>query len=414
MSKEFKMLFAAVCAVAQGTETVFCPDLPEGMDWKLWMTLLREQSVPALAARALALSPLAMPEAFRSWAKHQYLFLSAKEGYRRSETLRLLTRLRAAGFSPAVLKGFAVGAFYAAPDCRISGDIDILIPIAEETRLCEFLVREEGCRIVPRALGNHSIAQHPVLGTIEVHVSLFASDTSEQWFGGLAAEPQHPFVYVETAEGGFWGLDPRDNMHFLLLHAIKHFIGGGLNLRNIVDCAVFFIKNQTGLDIPALRETLQSLRFDTLCDAFLYACMEIGGLALPLATETRLRQEAPRLAPLAETLLADLEEHMFLREDEDFSRGRTGIEFAKRRMGKAAYAKTAARKRVKIGLRRVFPTRLQLTNEYPVLRRLPALLPFVWAIRSVKKLFWHEKDENTNAAQTHRLELFAAMGMFPE
>jgi len=408
MSREFKLLFAAVCAAAQGRAL----SVSEPVDWKRVMALLREQSVPALAARALATAGDGVPDAVRSWAKHQYLFLSAREGHRRGEVLRLLERLGAAGFAPVVLKGFAVGAHYAAPDCRVSGDIDILVPPARESLLCEFLVREEACSVVPRGLGNHSIVQHPELGMIEVHVSLFDEGTSEEWFGGYGAEPQHPFARVETPEGSYLGLDARDNMPFLLLHAIKHFIGGGLTLRNVVDCAIFFAANYESIDRPALRAMLQELRYDRLCDAFLFAAMETGGFILPAPTAARLRQDAQRLAPLAEKLLADLETHIYLHDDENFSRSRTGQEFSRRRMGAAAYAQTQAKSRAQRRLRRVFPTRLQLTTEYPVLHKAPLLLPAIWLIRSAKKLFRHEKRNDTMEAQGHRLELFGEVGIF--
>ncbi|MCL2671565.1 MAG: nucleotidyltransferase family protein [Clostridiales bacterium] len=408
MSKEFRLLFSAICAAAQGREF----HIAEDVDWKQLLTLLREQSVPALATRALAFAPAGVPDAVRAWAKQQYMFLSAKEGYRRGEALRLLERLEDAGFSPVVLKGFAVGAHYAAPDCRISGDIDILVPLAEETPLCEFLAQNEGCSVDPRALGNHSIVRHPALGTIEVHVSLFAEDNSEEWFIGHGKEPQHPFARVETPEGSYRSLDARDHMLFLLLHGIKHFIGGGLILRNVVDCAVFFAANYENLDRPLLRATLEELRYDTLCDAFLYAAMDVGGFILPQATVERLQGDAARLSPLAEKLLTDLEEHVYLREDENFSRSRTGREFSRRRLGEAAYAQTKAKTRAQRRLRRIFPTRLQLSTEYPVLRKASLLLPAVWFIRSAKKLFRHEKANDNLEAQAHRLALFGEAGLF--
>jgi hypothetical protein len=408
MSKEFDFLFKTTAATVEG---IPCPDLPVDLDWKLMNTLMREQAVPALACRAIANSDFALPQAIRSWAKNQYLFLSAKESYRRGEALKLIGRIEKLGINPIVLKGFAVGRYYASPDCRISGDLDLLIHPNDEARLCAYLANKENCQITARVLGNHSIVQHPLLGMIEIHVSLYYEYTSQQWFEGRATDPKFPPIRISDPEGEYSTLCPQDTMLFLLLHAAKHFVTGGLNIRVICDCVIYYLKNSEKLDMKQIWDLLDELKLSTLAECF-FLLGQNAGFELCGELRERIESNEETLLPLARKLAADIEEHIFIRDDESYSRIKTQLEFTKKRVGKkrfVSYLKTEHRRAQK---KRLFPSRLQLIIEYPVLHKAPALMPLIWVLRSIKKLFNHAKlTDDTKALQLERLKLFEEMEM---
>ena len=408
MSREFDLLFAIAVAAATGAS---CPPLDGKPDMKLFAKLMREQAVSALATRAIALTPAEVPNDVRTWAKNQYLFLSARESHRRCESLKLIRRLEERGFSHVVLKGFAVGQYYAAPDCRISGDLDLLVDQKDETSLCAYLASEEGCHVTPRGLGNHSLVQHPVLGLLEIHVSLYYDYTAEQWFEGEATDAKYPPMRVESADGAYSVLHPQDAMLFLLLHAAKHFVTGGLNIRVLTDCAIFYTKNIDRLDMQPIWDMLDRLRLLTLIEAYFYTVAQ-AGFTLPKELDERLNAKRELLLPLVEKLKTDMEEHIFVRDDESYSRVLTMREFTRKRLGEKRFAAYIERERRKANIKRVFPSRLLLLVEYPVLRKAPLLLPAIWGVRAVKKLFKHAKySDETKALQIERLRLFEEMGM---
>ena len=48
-------------------------------------------------------------------------------------------QMNAAGIPALLIKGYAVADCYAAPDCRMSGDTDLLIEPKNEKRACAFM-----------------------------------------------------------------------------------------------------------------------------------------------------------------------------------------------------------------------------------------------------------------------------------
>ncbi|MGI6695196.1 MAG: nucleotidyltransferase family protein [Christensenellales bacterium] len=54
-------------------------------------------------------------------------------------TLRLIGKMNDAGIPALLIKGYAVADCYAAPDCRMSGDTDLLIEPKNEKRACAFM-----------------------------------------------------------------------------------------------------------------------------------------------------------------------------------------------------------------------------------------------------------------------------------
>lgn len=138
-----------------------------------------------------------------------------------------------AGLEPIVLKGFSVGAFYATPDLRQPGDIDLFFHRDYE-------------KVV-------DIVQHRGI-TVELN-----ANHDKFWYQGVLIElhsqpfrPLYPIpdldlspIWQETTVGRFRVLNIKANALLLLLHPAKHFMKEGLGLRQICDWAVF-LKCNTG------------------------------------------------------------------------------------------------------------------------------------------------------------------------
>ena len=130
-----------------------------------------------------------------------------------------------AGLEPIVLKGFSVGAFYATPDLRQPGDIDLFFHRDYEKVVD--IVQHRGITVELNA--NHDIELH------------------SQPFRPLYPIPDLDLspIWQETTVGRFRVLNIKSNALLLLLHPAKHFMKEGLGLRQICDWGVF-LKCNTG------------------------------------------------------------------------------------------------------------------------------------------------------------------------
>lgn len=132
-----------------------------------------------------------------------------------------------AGLEPIVLKGFSVGAFYAEPDLRQPGDIDLFFHRGYEQVVQ--IVQRRGIRV---ELNPHhdTFVYQGVL--IELHSRPFYPLVSIR---DLDLSP----VGQQTAVGRYRVLNIKANALLLLLHPAKHFMTEGVGLRQVCDWAVF-------------------------------------------------------------------------------------------------------------------------------------------------------------------------------
>lgn len=160
-------------------------------------------------------------------------------------TLEIFSWLEAEGLEPMVLKGRSVGAFYAEPDIRQPGDIDLFFHRDYE-RVVD-IVQRKGIRVELDA------------------------DHDKFWYQGVLIElhsqpfrPLYPIldldllpVWQETALGRYRVLNLKANALLLLLHPAKHFMNEGVGLRQVCDWAVFLKKYE---DAPELLEVFAEMK----------------------------------------------------------------------------------------------------------------------------------------------------------
>lgn len=153
--------------------------------------------------------------------------------------------LEAEGLEPMVLKGRSVGSFYADPDIRQSGDIDLFFH-RDYDKVVD-IVQRRGIRVELDA--NHDKFWYQGI-LIELHSQPF--------------RPLYPIldldllpVWQETALGRYRVLNLKANALLLLLHPSKHFMNEGVGLRQVCDWAVFLKKYE---DAPELLEVFAEMK----------------------------------------------------------------------------------------------------------------------------------------------------------
>lgn len=231
MTNEFRYMMQLLGAGACG----FVPPGPEAEpDWTRLVRLAREQSVDSLVALGLKNGPeIPCPPEIRSELTAM-MYRRAVSFHRRQHlVMGLLGRMEAAGIRAVLLKGYSVGRFYASPECRISGDTDVYVLPRDEERAKAFL-RGEGFEIAERSETEHHYAcTHPDMGLLELHVRFYDELAEEHWFRESALDVfiREEFKRMDSPDGAYYTLGDTDNLIFLTLHLVKHFIHSGLSGR---------------------------------------------------------------------------------------------------------------------------------------------------------------------------------------
>ena len=382
MTNEFKALMQLVGAAAQGKAV---SGLPDDMDWPKLERLANEQAVQTLLGYALKLSPaLACPEELRKRLIGQMRQLAFSNNAWKATILRLIQQMNDAGIPALLIKGYAVADCYAAPDCRMSGDTDLLIEPKNEKRACVFM-KANGFAVERRwTNGHHDVCRHPQLGCVELHVMLYDEIVEDVWFGRMDGRELvcESAIEVATQDGSYRTLGYTDHMIFLMLHLIKHFIMTGMSLRMMLDVALFFSHHAERIDSARFWKTMESLKYGTIAQSILWAMVRYCGI--DATSIPGLCEACPKQVGM---ILDDLENGGWLGKLDEKAREEGWYEYNRQRLiengGKAYYWRYMIWWKMGMYINALFPSRKKLEEQYPRVKKNAFWIPFVWLHRLV-------------------------------
>lgn len=349
-------------------------------DWQEVIRIATEQNVETLVACALVNSPqLVCPEPIREYLLDGMRTESAGNLIRKHRILSLLSELKAAGIDARIIKGYAVARYYRYPDSRKSVDTDLLIS-AEQEETCIQFMRERGFRVDPRtSTSHHTVCQHPKLGMVELHVSLYAELIRDVWFQNLEdiVDAREPALAVMLEEGSFSTLGHTDQLIFLTLHLVKHFILGAVTLRMMLDIALYFACNRTEVDTERFWSVMEKLRYRKLVNCILWTMVKYGGFRT---------EDFPgitvEMTELEQRILDDMLEGGYLGCEEKEARQESGMEYNRqlqlKTKSQGQYVWHMLRYKLRGSVKRMCLTGEQLKREYPVAEKFRISIPFVW------------------------------------
>ena len=174
----------------------------------------------------------------------------------------IIGKMEDEGIKCCVLKGETLAVLYQTPECRASGDVDLLISEKDEPRALEIL-RESGFEVEIRAKsGNHDECFHESLGALELHVSLYYDIMQDVWFDNQEMITE-PFRKV----GDVWALGITDGYIYTLLHAVKHFLSNGLCVKQIMDVLLYEKAYRSEIDFERVNKLLTHLKYKSFSDS---------------------------------------------------------------------------------------------------------------------------------------------------
>lgn len=421
MTKEFKALMCLVGAAAQGKGI---NELPNDLNWTVIESLANEQAVQTLLGYALRLSPeLRCPFELREKLVAQMRQTAFSNSAWKSSTMQLLKEIREAGIHALLIKGYAVANCYAAPDTRLSGDVDIWIRSKDEKRACAFMKTKGFSVKNRRANEHHDVFQHPQLGCVELHVMLYDELVGDVWFRRTEdqAYVQEPDLEVSTPDGWYYTLGYTDHLIFLMLHLIKHFIQSGLSLRMMMDVTLFYIQNMNKIDSARVWKTMQSLKYETLVQCILCAMSHYCGIGVEV-----IKWQYSELSGRIDMILDDLESGGWLGKKSKSERAEGWYEYNRQVLLKKwtmkQYLFYMLRWKTRTYIKSIFPNREVLMDEYPCVQNRHILIPFVWLHRLVFRGICAIKDgiltdcivvnpDEIGTEGEKRIKMFEMLGM---
>ncbi len=377
MTYEFEYLMHLFACGSKG----LTPQPPrQSVDFDRLIQLAQEQSVLPLVGTALSkTSDIGFPSekvtALVNITRKQALSNYVK----RRQIFKLLQDFEKAGIQAVLLKGYAVADMYAEPDCRISADTDIYVNIKDEKQSYK-LLREHGFKVNPRShLSHHAVCEHPQMGHIELHAILYAKIVEDVWFEKTNDQQFICEAYErhESEDGSFYTLGKTDNLIFIVLHMIKHFIFCGTSLRQMMDIALYLNTYKNQINFKRFWEMLESLRYQKLMNTVLSVLVSYCGfLSNNLFGFVKVDDTA------ISALLEDLETGGWLGTNESDKRKSAWYKYNRIKFTEkgtsVSYWFYMAKRNIIYYFLSIFPPLSSLKKKYPYAVKIIWFVPIAW------------------------------------
>ena len=329
--------------------------------------------------------------------------LVLQQSFREEGFLKVYGELLKNGLKPMVVKGIVCRHLYPKPEFRFSADEDLLI-LPNEAEAYDKVLSSLGFRKQEDFRENsYETSYFTDDGLhIELHTSLFSTKT--EYFNRYNEVMKDAFdkaVCIQVGNESLYTLCPTDHFVFLLLHTLKHFINGGVGIRQICDIMLF------------VRQYAEEIDFKTACDRLTYTKADrfsagvfaIGGKYLGFEKEADLYNSAKgNSLTECDDLLSDI-----------LCAGVYGGATMVRRHS-AQMTWDAVHGKKKRLLHRLFPPLKELDTRFDYARKAPVLLPVAWIHRLFIYLARTDKKGVSAPLETlhlasERTELLRSLGL---
>lgn len=181
----------------------------------------------------------------------------------------VITKFEEEKITYALLKGDTLSSLYRFPGLRISGDIDVLVDEKDEMKVLK-IMSEYGFTYSPRSKSaNHTVCYHPLIGVVEIHISLYYDFITTEWFGNHGIKEE--FRKIKLSDGNYYyTLGVNDGYIYIVLHAIKHFLANGITMRQMMDVVLYAEKYVEEIDFNSADKLFEKLKYKNFVECIFY------------------------------------------------------------------------------------------------------------------------------------------------
>ena len=359
------------------------------VDYKEILSLAAEQNLQAVICEKLCESEDFRKSSLFNEAVSKTIGTVGGQASRTAAFLDLYRTITDAGIRPIVMKGIICRQLYGdLHDHRPSGDEDILIKKEDFGKLRE-VMESSGYQMERDVITDEELAavqevtfDNPGLGLhIEVHTNAIGLESGiRRQMNDYFKNVFENMIPMEIQGTQVWTMGHTDHFLYLVLHAFKHLLSGGIGIRQTLDILMYDMTYGREIDqdyiVRCLRESDAELFYNDI--------LEIGKRYLGFAPEKTSVPNCP------EELLDDM-----------LSNGVFGNSTqALRTANSMTFAATQNRENYHLFgaiFRAIFPRREFMIASQPELVEKPWLLPVYW-IKRFGRFLRHNKDNGGGLA----------------
>lgn len=350
------------------------PQIPQGVSLEELYAFAKLHGVEAMVYHGL--EQISMDEAnpvWQDWANRADLLLT-QSIVQLAERDQLFADLPSAGIPILPVKGCWLKEQYPDIDYRQMSDLDMLIH-RSDLKKAETVMTQLGYEKEADAAENHDAYSKPPYMGVELHHSLLPEDdTRGSYYDDVweRAVPEEGFL-------GVFRLKPEDEYIFYILHLFKHVLHAGTGIRSFLDSLVYR-KIWPDMDQLYLRKEFENLGMTDFvrCVEIITDCWFETGTSVPAEMEA-----------MAESILSSgtygTESRRFRNEMQEI-----GGKFKNPFVVKAVYLLSC-----------LFLPLKAMQELYPVLVKMPVLLPVFWVWRPISRLLFRPEALTNLVRQTN-------------
>lgn len=317
---------------------------------------------------------------------------------RTSAFLKLYEAFIDAGIHPIVMKGLICRELYGKlADHRPSGDEDILIRSCEYVKAKQVLI-ENGYVAELEVETEAQLKQVQEISFIhpkdKLHIELHLNPMGREndvrsKMSDCFLEVFENFRDVEINGIMVRTMNHQEHLLFLILHAFKHFIGGGFGIRQMLDILLYQEQYGIEIDLKCVYETLKTFR----ADSFWNDMIHIGNLFFGFQLQVMQESNCP------DELLEDMIQCGTFGN-------KTPADRAAERTVKFATGNHLKHKKSNSLImlwKTIFPQRVFLLENSPYLQTKPWLLPVAWVQRWGRFLKRSRRNDGNLATESLKI-----------
>ncbi len=261
-------------------------ELPVSIDWGEVIALAKKHTVYGIIIESVQYLPESLrptPEITAKMSRFALGLIQANIITDRAVG-RLVNFFREHGINGVLLKGQGIARLYRDPGMRQNGDIDFYVGkrvYREAVELCKkYLIKpgeesEENTQHFGFSLGGVPVELHRIA---TIAYSPFVKGRLQRWIEDqLEESPERRALTIGDAEVTLPSLD--FDVIYIFYHAWRHYLTGGVGLRQLCDWAMIFLRHAEDLDRERIVSDLR--RFDMTKGWKLFACIAVQYLGVP-------------------------------------------------------------------------------------------------------------------------------------
>ena len=226
-----------------------------------------------------SLKKIISPKQFSTLGTNVILSVSS-QAQRTAELVRLCRILEREGIELLVFKGAALRAIYKNSDYRISSDEDLLVKDEDMQRAADIL-KKNGYEVISDKGEEIKLAGRQINLLVELHSS-FVGTHSTEWdrIDRLLISQLDSADTVETGAGSIKTFSPTFGLLSLFVHLFKHFVIGGVGIRQIMDIAAYIEYYSEKIDFDTVFSLLGTVKAEKFAKSVINICSEYFGLGM--------------------------------------------------------------------------------------------------------------------------------------